>query len=476
MSHLRALLPLLPLLAAVAPLSGCSAVEGASMAPPDAVGSGSQAVSRPGHVVAEIEAANAWLDEAARAEKYAAMAASPFAFLRGTNHLYWKDLGASPELDLHGGYAGTRVWLNGDMHVSNTGSFDDDQGEVVYGLNDFDEAIIGDYQLDVWRLAVSLVLVARENGGFSAADEAAIADAFTEAYLDAMEAHAGSSGETTKRFTASNTYGLLDDFLAEVKATESRVEMLDEWAPRVSGVRRLAAGVHPDLSAVSAAVDADIRGQMASYRGTLSGGGTSLPASYFQVKSVAARLHAGLGSLGAPRYYVLIEGATSGQDDDRILDVKAQGEPTAWAYADPQAIDQTEAACAGNMALRAVTAYKALGYRVDDHLGWMALSDGRVYSVRERSPWKDTFPAEDLTTITRITKLAEQWGQVLAAHHARADRDWNASVVPGSIDGEIKGLVDGDHAGFRAQVRAIALPYADQVELDFESFAAAQGP
>ena len=61
----------------------------------------------------------------------------------------------------------------------------------------------------------------------------------------------------------------------------------------------------------------------------------------------------------------------------------------------------------------------------------------------ERSPWKDTFPAEDLTTITRITKLCEQWGQVLAAHHARADRDWDASVVPGSIDGEIKAAGQG---------------------------------
>jgi uncharacterized protein (DUF2252 family) len=197
-----------------------------------------------------------------------------------------------------------------------------------------------------------------------------------------------------------------------------------------------------------------------------------LPASYFQVKGVAERLHAGLGSLGAPRYYVLIEGATSGQDNDRILDVKAQAEPTAWAYADPLAISQTEAACAGNMALRTVTAYKAMGYRVDDHLGWMALSDGRVYSVRERSPWKDTFPTEELVTMPQITKMAEQWGQVLAAHHARADKDWNASVIPRSIDGEIKLLVDGDHAGFRGQVRSIALPYADQVEADYESFVA----
>ena len=45
---------------------------------------------------------------------------------------------------------------------------------------------------------------------------------------------------------------------------------------------------------------------------------------------MAERLHAGVGSLGVKRYYVLIEGPSTGQSDDRILDVKAQGAPSAW--------------------------------------------------------------------------------------------------------------------------------------------------
>lgn len=466
-SILLSCLPCLPCLA----LASCAADTHAPAAIDTADDLAQAAVSRTSTVVAEIQAANAGLSDVLRAEKYAAMKESPFAFYRGTNHLYWKDLGASPDLGWYGGVAATRTWLNGDMHVDNTGAFDDDQGTIVYGLNDFDEAILGDYQLDLWRLAVSLALVARGNGGFSAGDEAAIVDAFTEAYLDAMETYAGGSAETSKRFTASNTYGLLDEFLADVASSESRLEMLDEWTVKVSGVRRLATSTNPDLAPVSAAVDADVRAKMTNYRSTLSGGSVP-PASYFQVKSVAERLHAGLGSLGMRRYYVLIEGASSAQDDDRILDVKAQRQPSAYPYASPAAVSATEAACGGNMALRVVLAYKALGYRVDDHLGWLPLSDGSLYTVRERSPWKDTFPTEDLTTITRITKMAEQWGQVLAAHHARADQDWDAAVLPRSLDGEIKARVDGDHDGFRALVRVVALPYADQVALDFQSFVA----
>lgn len=430
------------------------------------------ASSRTSYVVAEIAAQNASLDAADRAEKYAEMKQSPFVFYRGTNHLFWKDLGASPELAEYGAIATTRTFLGGDMHVNNTGAFDDDAGEVVFALNDFDEALIGDYQLDVWRLATSLLLVARERGVFGAAEEAAFVDTFTEAYLDAMEAFAGTNDELTRKFVQSNSYGLLDDFLADVAAKESRAEMLAEWTVLSSGVRRLAVNTSPDLAPVSSSVQADIVTRMASYRSTLSGGGVSLPASYFQVKSVAQRLHAGVGSLGSLRYYVLIEGATTSQSDDRILDVKAESAPSGWAHADAAGVALTNTAAGGNMARRAVLAQKALGYRVDDHLGWMTLADGKTYAVRERSPYKATFPVEDLNTITRFTKMAEQWGQVLAAHHARADKDWDASVLAHSVDGAVKTLVDGDHDGFRARVRAVAISYADQVALDYQSFLA----
>ncbi len=429
------------------------------------------AQSRTSFVVGELTAFNANLTPEARAEKYARMKESAFTFFRGSNHLYWKDFATSSQLSTYGGSSFTRTWLGGDMHVNNTGSFDDDQGDIVFGLNDFDEAVIGDYQLDVWRLAISLVLVARENGVFSGADQDVIVDAFSEAYLDTMANFAGNSGETTKKFRASNTYGLLNDFLDGVAANESRVKLLDKWTVQVNGVRRFNTTTHPDLTAVSSAVDTDLRARMSSYRATLSGG-TSWSSSYFTVKSVAQRLHAGIGSLGTTRYYVLIEGATTSQDDDRVLDVKAQGTPSAWPYLPSSVVSQTDSACGNNMAARAVQAYKALGYRVDDHLGWMTLADGRPYSVREVSPWKESFPTTDLDTLTRFTNLAEQWGQVLATHHARADKDWDPTVFPYSVDSEINARTDGDHAGFRARVRAIASDAATQVQYDFASFVA----
>ena len=61
-------------------------------------------------------------------------------------------------------------------------------------------------------------------------------------------------------------------------------------------------------------------------------------------------------------------------------------------------------------------------------------------------------------------------GRLVATQHARADQDWNAAVLPGSVDGTINSLTNGNHAGFRALVRSLALDYADQVEYDHASF------
>ncbi|MBM7117936.1 DUF2252 domain-containing protein [Archangium primigenium] len=426
------------------------------------------AQSRTAFVVDELNAFNGTLPPGLLAEKYTRMKASAFAFFRGSNHLYWKDLGASPLLATYGGTRATRTWLSGDMHLNNTGAFDDDTGDIVFGLNDFDEAVIGDYQLDVWRLATSLLLAAREAGTFSTADQEVLVDAFSKAYLDTMKGYAGNNGETTRKFRASNTYGLLNDFLDDVSAKNTRAKLLDTWTARVQGVRQFSF-TSPEAAPVSVTVRNDLVSRMSAYRATL-GGGTTWPSGYFTVKDVMQRLGAGIGSTGATRYYVLIEGATSSPDDDRILEWKAQRAPSAWPHVGAEQVGQTNATSGGDLAARVVVAAKALGYRVDDHLGWTTLADGQPYSVRELSPWKASFPVEDLTTLTRFTHLAEQWGQVLATHHARADKDWNASVFPHSLDGEIQSRTDKDAAGFRARVRAVATDYAQQVKFDYDSF------
>ncbi|EDV25147.1 uncharacterized protein TRIADDRAFT_56771 [Trichoplax adhaerens] len=393
------------------------------------------------------------------------MAGSAFVFYRGTNHLFWKDFTGDSRLSQFSN-DNTKVWLQGDLHAENYGAFTNDQDQVIYDLNDFDESVIEDYQYDIWRMAVSLVLVARQNSGFSQSKVNTILDAFSENYLDTMKNYRGNNQEVDKIYTRSNTYGRLDNFLADVENKESRVKMLDKWTNLVSNRRQFDLA-YQKLEAASSSDRSAITQAMSGYGTTLSGK-ISYSSSYFYVKDIAKRILAGTGSLGTPRYYILIEGPSSSQNDDIILDVKLQGKPTAyyyWGYYQQQYFDSAF----NNDAERHAIAYKALLTSVDDYLGWMNFNGG-YYSVRERSPYKEGFDTTELNTLDRFTNLASQWGAILATDHARSDKDYDSSLISASVDKEIDIMTDGRHSEFRSLVRSIANSYADTVEDDYNTF------
>ena len=75
--------------------------------------------------------------------KYRKMAADPFAFYRGTACLFHRDLAAAeqPWADERTG----RVWIHGDLHPENFGTYVNSHGELVFDVNDFDEAYVGPF-------------------------------------------------------------------------------------------------------------------------------------------------------------------------------------------------------------------------------------------------------------------------------------------------------------------------------------------
>jgi uncharacterized protein (DUF2252 family) len=415
--------------------------------------------------VSEIQSWNANLSSSDKNAKYCKMQSSEFVFYRGTNHLYWQDFANDSRLSTFGN-SHTKTWLQGDLHAYNFGAFDNDDKTIVYGLNDFDETIIADYQYDVWRMAISIVLIMRENNkngvvSLSTSEQKDVIDEFSETYLDAMRDYRGNSDEVSQIFTKHNTYGRLDNFLDDVESNNSRLEMLDDWSKLVNNRRQFNLDSE-DLQSVSSSTKSALSVGLANYGSTLSGG-LNYESHYFEIKDVAKRLNAGTGSLGTQRYYILIESETTSNSDDRILDIKLQGKPTPYYYI-------SDTLGFANDAERHAIGYKALSNNTDDHLGWLTF-DNKNYSVRERSPFKKSFKTDvELSSETRFVKLAQQWGNILASSHARADKDYNSSYVADSLDKEIDNKTDGKHSAFRALVRDIAFSYANQVESDYQSF------
>jgi uncharacterized protein (DUF2252 family) len=75
--------------------------------------------------------------------KFRKMAADPFAFYRGSACLFYADM---RELDDRWADERTsRVWIHGDLHAENFGTYMNSEGVLTFDVNDFDEAHLGHF-------------------------------------------------------------------------------------------------------------------------------------------------------------------------------------------------------------------------------------------------------------------------------------------------------------------------------------------
>ncbi len=115
--------------------------------------------------------------------RYGRMLVSPFTFYRGAASIMAHDLAATPRSGLH-------VQCCGDAHLSNFGVFASPERALVFDVNDFDETLPGPWEWDVKRLAVSMLIAARDNG-FRAKEQEQIVLETVGRYRTAMAEFAG---------------------------------------------------------------------------------------------------------------------------------------------------------------------------------------------------------------------------------------------------------------------------------------------
>ena len=115
--------------------------------------------------------------------RYGRMLVSPFTFYRGAALIMAHDLAATPR-------SGLTVQCCGDAHLSNFGVFASPERRLVFDVNDFDETLPGPWEWDVKRLAVSMLIAARDNG-YRAKDQERIVLDTVGRYRSAMAEFAG---------------------------------------------------------------------------------------------------------------------------------------------------------------------------------------------------------------------------------------------------------------------------------------------
>jgi uncharacterized protein (DUF2252 family) len=110
--------------------------------------------------------------------RYARMAESPFAFLRGAAAGMVADLAEAPTTNI-------RVQACGDCHLMNFGVYASPEGRAIFDINDFDETLPAPFEWDVKRLAASIVLAGR-HAGLSEKTNAKAARAAVRAYREKL--------------------------------------------------------------------------------------------------------------------------------------------------------------------------------------------------------------------------------------------------------------------------------------------------
>jgi uncharacterized protein (DUF2252 family) len=251
-------------------------------------------------VVRRIQAFNSGRDSQMLRLKYRAMRASPFAFLRGSCHLFYDRLPRS------GIFKSAPVtWSCGDLHVENFGSFKADNRLVYFDINDFDESALAPASWDLVRM-VSSLRVAADNVTLRKSEAEALCSLFVESYASVLVA---GKAYWVERDTAT---GLVRSLL-DGRRTRRRADFLDSRT-RYKAKKRLlrtdGTWALPPTDQQRAVVD-DFMMAFALTQ--------PLP-DFYTVLDVARRV-AGTGSLGVDRYVILVEGKGT-PDGNYLLDLK----------------------------------------------------------------------------------------------------------------------------------------------------------
>jgi uncharacterized protein (DUF2252 family) len=397
-------------------------------------------------------------DPAAFRTKFRKMAADPFAFYRGSACLFYADVAERD--DPWADERTSRIWIQGDLHAENFGTYMDGDGVLIFDVNDFDEAYVGHFTWDITRFAASMALLGWRKA-ISDADISRLVERYVRAYLDQVRWFVDQADDQSFSLRLDTTDGAVHQVLQLAKL-RTRVGLLDAITEaegfdrvlrEVPGLRRLE---EAERKAVIAAFERYLDTIPATKR---------LRGVAYTVKDVAGRSGFGIGSAGLPAYTVLIEGYNQALDNDVVLSMK-QGNVAA-----PSRV-VTDPAIAGafqHHGHRTAVSQRSLQAHADPLLGWTDLN-GVGFVVSEVSPYEADLDWSELTEPSEIGPVVDYLGRATAKVHCVADSDADHSLVPFQTEEAIAQVVAGREEEFASWVVEFAHDYAARVREDHALF------
>jgi uncharacterized protein (DUF2252 family) len=397
--------------------------------------------------------------------RYGRMLVSPFTFYRGAALIMAHDLAGTPR-------SGLMVQCCGDAHLSNFGVFASPERRLVFDVNDFDETLPGPWEWDVKRLAVSMLIAARDNGYRAREQERVVLDTVAR-YRTAMAEFAGMKNldvwyshldiesviqefaSTVKRklvkraeknIAKARTKDSMTAFSKLTESVDGHVRIVDQ-SPLIVPLAQLLSGRRRD------AMFSELRGLLRGYRDTLEFDRRVL-LEQFELADFARKV-VGVGSVGTRAWIALMLGR-DGQDP-LFLQIKE-----AEASVLEEFVGSSEFP---NHGQRVVVGQRLMQATSDIFLGWLHIDSGldgkpRDFYARQLKDWKGSVEIEQLVP-KGMALYGTLCGWTLARAHARSgDRIAIAAYL-------------GNGDSFDRSILEFSKAYAEQNERDYQELAAA---
>jgi uncharacterized protein (DUF2252 family) len=371
------------------------------------------------------------------------MISSPYAFLRGAANVHAQDFAGLPA-------TGIMPVICGDAHLGNFGFYASPERDLVFDLNDFDEAHPGAWEWDLRRLTTSIWVAGRQNGSAESACGEAVTRCVGEYQLQIAALAErpllarGYERLDVARMLRTATHPSLRAQIKE-SARRARRRTSDRALPRFTeqraGTRRLVE--EPPLITRPDPAEAEQLAQaLDDYLTTLPSHWARIVGGY-RLVDIAHKV-VGVGSVGLRAWVALCEG--SSPDDVLFLQLKQARRSVVGPFV------HGDSAWHAHQGQRVVEYQQALQTVSDPLLGWTTVGDVQYY-VRQYRDMKGAITVETIDTPALID-YAGICGYLLAKGHARTS---GASMIAGYLG--------GGHKAPDAFCR-FARSYADQTERD----------
>ena len=392
--------------------------------------------------------------------RYGRMLVSPFTFYRGAAKIMAVDLADTP-------ITGLRVQCCGDAHLSNFGVFASPERRLVFDINDFDETLPGPWEWDVKRLAVSMLIAARDNG-FRAKEQDEIVLTTVAQYRTAMRQFAGMENlavwyahldiesllaeraaelkgrqvkRTEKQLAKARTRDSMTAFAKLTERVNGSAEIIDQ-SPLIVPLRVML----PDQQSEWFE---ELHQLLRKFRSTLQHDRRVLM-EQFELADFARKV-VGVGSVGTRAWIALLFGRDQG--DPLFLQLKEAEASVLEEHLGHSGFK--------NHGERVVAGQRLMQATSDIFLGWVHVPAGmdgvaRDFYGRQLKDWKGSAEIDQM--IPRgMAVYGRLCGWTLARAHARSgDRIALAAYL-------------GSSAAFDRAILEFARAYADQNERDYRA-------